>query len=151
MTGFLLTAKQKLMLCINKRLYGACRAGNALEPQNALRSGRTLWAGNTLDALDALRTGRTDHAGRGIRRKRRRRRHGTGRRAAVTATMILKTVDDDHPPLLPCRIAPALHSMPRRGRCARGRLCTFCKRWRKFLQGRGRYANIIQYVIKFRR
>lgn len=29
MTGFLLTAKQKLMLCINKRLYGAHRSDRA--------------------------------------------------------------------------------------------------------------------------
>lgn len=38
MTGFLLTAKQKLMLCINKRLYWAYRMGGLLDAALAKRS-----------------------------------------------------------------------------------------------------------------
>ena len=40
MTGFLLTAKQKLMLCINKRLYWAYRSYRRCRPHWAHRSYR---------------------------------------------------------------------------------------------------------------
>ena len=89
-----------------------CYPCGALDTLNALRSGRTHRAGYALNALHALRTRRPDHTGAGIRRKRRRGRHGTGRRK-IAATIVLKTVDDDHPPLIPCRISPALHPMLR--------------------------------------
>ena len=41
MTGFLLTAKQKLMLCINKRLYRPDKAARTSHARRPRRSGRT--------------------------------------------------------------------------------------------------------------
>ena len=41
MTGFLFTAKQKLMLCINKRLYGSDRSNGSNGPDRSYRSDRT--------------------------------------------------------------------------------------------------------------
>lgn len=124
------------MLCINKRLYGSLRSGHALRtggpcrPNSACRTGGPLKSLHALrprgshrsryalNALHALRPRRSGHNRTWIRRERRRRRHGRygpGWRK-VTAAIVLKTVDDDHPPLIPCRRSPALHSMPRRTR-----------------------------------
>lgn len=44
MTGFLLTAKQKLMLCINKRLYWAYRTNRTQGRHGCNRPDRNHWS-----------------------------------------------------------------------------------------------------------
>ena len=68
MTGFLLTAKQKLMLCINKRLYRTDRAHRSHRNTGQRRAYRTDRTFRSRRNNRSYRTDRADWAYRTFRR-----------------------------------------------------------------------------------